>query len=136
MSAKRKKTKKIRKHHDPMKRIRRNTKGYIIESWDSWKEDDINQAKAWLKHPVLGKIPVGAKEWDRVNLMDRNWRVNVFVKCLAPDKVAYVEEAEMDAIGCKLNELEALYKKLKEECRNAVNPKHIQDIGWRAETLT
>lgn len=127
---------KIRKKHSKTKRTQRATKGFLMESWESWKEGEFAQAKAWIKHPVLGKVPAGHKEWDKANIMDRNWKVRVLVRCITPNRERYIEEAEIIAQSCRLNDLSSYYLRIKEEAINAVNPKHIVDVGWTAEALT
>lgn len=133
MKPMKKKTKK--RSHSKTKRIERNLKGFVVECWDSITENDLPIAMAYIRHPILGDIKVGAKEWDRVHRSDRKWKVQVFVKCIAPDNTEYTEEAEIIASRCRLNDLTELYKRMLQECRDAVNPKHIQDTGWRAEVL-
>lgn len=119
-----------RKKNDPRKRLRRLTRGFKIATYESWKEGDDQIARAWLS----GK-QTDAATFEKVNEFARDWKLNIYIRCLAPDGVKYIEESEIIARNVYLNDLEEIYKKEKLECEQAVNGRHIIDRGWEAVTL-
>lgn len=128
--------KKRNKKYNPRKKIQQLTKGFTIESRESWAEGDTQRAEAWIQHPLYGRIEAGTEQFKWAEMNPRKWRLQVFVECLAPDGQGYIEEAEIITDPCRLRDLEGVYPRYREECLAAVNSRHVQDIGWRATTLT
>lgn len=121
---------KKRKKYNPAKRLRMLTKGFKIATYESWKEGDNQVARAWLN----GK-QTDAATFEKVNKFARDWKINIYITCLANDGVKYIEQAEIIARNVYLNDLEDIYIKEKNECEAAVNSSHIINRGWEAVTL-
>lgn len=122
--------KKRRKKYDPAKTLKRMTRGFKIATYESWKNDEGQVARAWLNGRATD-----ASTFEKADKFNRDWKINIYIICRAPDQVEYTEEAEIIARNVRLNELEDIYKKEKAECERAVNKQHIIDRGWVAEVL-
>lgn len=122
--------KKRKKKYNPSKTLRRLTKGFKIATYESWANDEGQVARAWLN----GKN-TDATTFKKADKFCRDWKLNIYIMCRAPDKTEYTEEAEIIARNVRLNDLEDIYKKEKSECEKAVNKHHIIDRGWEAVTL-
>lgn len=120
------------------KKMRQLTTGMTVWTWESWKVKDAPDG-----HPVLGCIckdrwghDLGKDVFSVASKINRRWLIRIRVKCKADDGQEYIEETELDAANVKLDDFTEVYKREREATINAVNPKHIIDVGWIAKALT
>lgn len=118
------------KKYDPAKRLRMLTRGFKIATFERWTDNGQKIAKAWL-----GGKQTDATTFEKVDKFARDWKLNIYIICAAPDGTQYTEEAEIIARNVHLNDLEDIYLKEKKECEQAVNSSHIVDRGWQAVVL-
>lgn len=133
------KSRKPRKRHDRFKRARSMLSTVKMEHDTSWDKGGQQYAMVSVRTPVGWTYLDGSRDRDAA-LLDEikrrtlNWYVKSWVRCLAPDGQSYIEETEFAANDVKLDDLESLAKRAKEENMAAINPAHYVCSGWTAKT--
>lgn len=125
-------SKKIRKKkkYSVQKQIQRLTKGFEIQTRESWRENGQMIARGFLN----GR-QVGTAIYDKANSISRDWQITVFYECQHPSGEIYIEESEIIARNIFLNDITDFFKQVKRQTYDAVNHKHIVDSGFTATVI-
>lgn len=123
-------TRQRRKGHNRQKRSQRFMAGARVWTWEA----EVNEHGDQIAH-AYGKTPFGYTPLERdiaQKLMEgiHNWRVCVRAVCRAPDDDVYFETAYFTVRQQRLNAFSGTYMDLRLQVLDAVNIRHVVDLGW------